>query len=94
MISGTSMSCPHLSGVAALLKANHVYWSPAAIKSAIMTFVDLVNLRGTPIVDETLQPSLTYLYLASGDSANDLVGIIAHECFVFERNNPSYQKGS
>ncbi len=48
LYSGTSMSSPHVAGLAALMKEKHPGWSPMAIKSALMTTGTDVLDGGTP----------------------------------------------
>ncbi|XP_021725494.1 subtilisin-like protease SBT5.4 isoform X3 [Chenopodium quinoa] len=49
--SGTSMSCPHISGFAGLLKTLYPTWSPAAIRSAIMTTATVKYNTEKPMLD-------------------------------------------
>ncbi|MBA0691198.1 hypothetical protein Goari_008839, partial [Gossypium aridum] len=67
IISGTSMSCPHVSGLAALLKKAYPKWSPAAIKSALMTTAYTLDNSGSTIKD-----------LATGEESSPFVHGAGH----------------
>ncbi|GMN34964.1 hypothetical protein TIFTF001_005001 [Ficus carica] len=66
IISGTSMSCPHVSGLAALLKAAHPEWSPAAIRSALMTTAYSTYKNGETIEDVVTESAATPFDFGAG----------------------------
>ncbi|KAF6265626.1 peptidase S8/S53 domain-containing protein [Scenedesmus sp. NREL 46B-D3] len=47
-LSGTSMSAPHVSGIAALVMSKYPTWTPMAVKSAIMTTAYQTTRTGSP----------------------------------------------
>ncbi|MCX6058577.1 MAG: S8 family serine peptidase [Chloroflexi bacterium] len=48
-LSGTSMSSPHMAGLAALIIDAHPDWTPMMVKSAFMTTASQTRNNGTPI---------------------------------------------
>ncbi|KAI3523791.1 hypothetical protein L1887_02194 [Cichorium endivia] len=74
--SGTSMACPHVAAAAAYVKSFHPTWSPAAIKSALMTTATPMKLNnedmelasGSGLINpkKAINPGLVYDINTSG----------------------------
>lgn len=65
MMSGTSMAAPHISGIAALIKQKHPHWSPASIKSALMTTAHTLDRAEKPILAEQFSGSDTMTFVSA-----------------------------
>ncbi|CAN6253066.1 unnamed protein product [Urochloa humidicola] len=63
---GTSLACAHVSGIAALLRQVHPDWSPAAIKSALMTTAYNVDNAGDIIKDMSTSEASTPFVRGAG----------------------------
>ncbi|XP_073268121.1 subtilisin-like protease SBT5.4 [Populus alba] len=85
-MSGTSMSCPHVSGIVGLLKAIHPDWSPAAIKSAIMTTAKTKSNSKKRILDADGQPATPFAYGAGHVNPN----LAADPGLVYDTNVIDY----
>ncbi|XP_010248427.1 PREDICTED: subtilisin-like protease Glyma18g48580 [Nelumbo nucifera] len=66
IISGTSMACPHVSAIAAIIKSVHPSWSPAAIQSAIMTTATVLDNTQRPILSSLEESASTPFDYGSG----------------------------
>ncbi|CAN6452467.1 unnamed protein product [Victoria cruziana] len=66
IVSGTSMSCPHVSGAAALVKSRHPSWSPTAIKSSLMTTATIMDNTGGPLLRQPQGTTATPFDFGSG----------------------------
>ena len=80
-LTGTSMSVPHVVGVAALLKEAHPEWSPSIIKSALMTtaYQDITR-------QEDDEPANPFDFGAGHISPNDAL----KPGLVYETTNDEY----
>ncbi|CAH8368288.1 unnamed protein product [Eruca vesicaria subsp. sativa] len=68
--SGTSMATPVIAGIVALLKISHPTWSPAAIKSAIVTTAMSTDPYGEPLTADGVSQKIADAFDYGGGLVN------------------------
>ncbi|PON37762.1 Subtilase [Parasponia andersonii] len=86
--SGTSVATPHVAGVVALLKALHPAWSPAAIKSALVTSACRTGPSRLPIFVEGSPQKLADPFDFGGGIVNPTAA--ADPGLVYDMNTADY----
>ncbi|XP_058780809.1 CO(2)-response secreted protease-like [Vicia villosa] len=86
LVSGTSMSCPHVSGLAGSIKSKNPTWSASAIRSAIMTSATQFNNMKTLITTDLGSVSTPYDYGAGEITLNRSF----HPGLVYETSTIDY----
>jgi len=89
--SGTSTSAPHVAGLAALVASERPEWSPARIKSALMTTADDLERNDAPFAqgaghvdpEDMLDPVLVY-----GAGPRDWLGFLIGSGFEYADGSP------
>ncbi|KAK2973547.1 hypothetical protein RJ640_010602, partial [Escallonia rubra] len=88
MTSGTSFATPHVSGIVALLRALHPHWSPAAMKSALVTTAWNTDRHGLPVFAEGSPRKLANPFDFGGGIVNP--NDAAHPGLVYDMNRADY----
>lgn len=87
-VSGTSMSCPHVSGIVGLLKTLYPSWSPAAIRSAIMTSATTMDNINESILNASNVKATPFSYGAGHVQPNQAM----NPGLVYDLNTKDYLK--
>ncbi|CAI0424534.1 unnamed protein product [Linum tenue] len=66
LMTGTSMAAPHVAGAAALLKSVYPEWTPAAIRSALMTTAYVVDNTGKIFTEQQTDEPMTPTEFGAG----------------------------